>query len=317
MKDWTPSKKKQNDMSASTYNKYIHTPSPYKTKNEFEPNIYQYLPEEYSESFKNRNFPPLWVEDIHWWYNVTNSFMSYLIYNKYNDIGGVLSEYSFDLTEEGVVKVEILQDEYDDDELFQEDEIELTDAVNYWKNLMYDKSCKIVFIKTVVKLEQSDGTLHSTWTIIDKVRKVVEFFDPNGAFPYLEEKRDRYEFMVDWVSEFKKIFCCQRKVNDLCFIPKKYNIMSYESSCSKYGFQYIEYNYGGEIDLNIEPGGYCVIWCLFMLDLRLGNIGMDTQKIQEKIIRNYLDEKGKFMFGLELRNFIRNYMMYVHSFKRF
>lgn len=170
-------------------------------------------------------------------------------------------------------------------------------AVDEWLQMMWDRKCKIIFIYCSVRTPPES---HANWIIVDKVRKIVEFYDPNGAF-------DGHEQMF---SSFKKVYCCEDYQTDLCFIPKTYKLVSYEDSCPKYGFQIFESTYGGEHTPE-DLGGYCKFWSLFMLDMRLANLHLRTKHVQEMYLERVMDEAGGVKeMGKAFRKFIRQYVQY-------
>ena len=58
-----------------------------------------------------------------------------------------------------------------------------------WKLMMKDKKCKIIFIHTGLK---KNGYYHASWIIVDKVKKVVEFFDPHGSSTFQPNCPERF-----------------------------------------------------------------------------------------------------------------------------
>lgn len=187
-------------------------------------------------------------------------------------------------------------------------------VVEYFKKLMKNKKIKIIFIFTAVVSVY--GNRHANWIIIDKPRKEVEFFDPYGhetTESVLLYGRPSV-WAYDMVDLIKNSF--QNNINEpkLCFIPKKYNVLRYFSSCPRFGFQYYQENYRGLS--NLDRAGYCTIWCLFMLELRLTNKNKTIREIQDELI-NKRTQKHLFSgnidkaIGEEFHDFIRRYTYFV------
>lgn len=187
--------------------------------------------------------------------------------------------------------------------------INIADAIDYWRQLMTNKKCKIIFIYTRIQHGQSNET-HANWTIIDKPRKVVEFFDPLG------HSSTKTIHTTDWEKLFTRVF---QTIPQTKIIPRKYKIVSYKVTCPEYGFQSIENIIGATPD---DVNGYCMLWTVFMLDFRMKNIkNRNLKALQQEII----DVTAKRLYehphsmnihqdmGVHFREFIKDYGLYLHK----
>jgi hypothetical protein len=194
-------------------------------------------------------------------------------------------------------------------------EVSTDESVEYWKNLMINPFIKIIFIRTDTSVKKTSVS-HATWTIIDKVRNIVEFFDPHGS--HVIEKHPDY-WSLNWVDTFKNMFQCKyfRNNEGICFIPKNYRILAYDISCPSLGFQTYELRYG--IKDETAEKGFCMLWSIFLLDIRLGNLEYGTRDIQLDILNSIMSqskyesksisEKRQDM-GTNFKRFIRDYGLY-------
>lgn len=172
-------------------------------------------------------------------------------------------------------------------------------AVQYWRELMKNRSIKIIFILVRTSI---DGGAHANMIIIDKVRKIVEMYDPHG---FVQSHKNLLTRLIQ-----DKLFC-KRTNLDTCFIPQKYRLLSFYESCPMYGFQVYE-GMAGPLNLPTDLEGYCFFWTLFMLDLRLGNLNFSTKEIQEYFISKYETIAGsKLNLANKFRHFIRRYAQYL------
>jgi hypothetical protein len=116
---------------------------------------------------------------------------------------------------------------------------------------------------------------HFTFTFVDHKNQIVEFYDPHGR----NVEPDLIEFIYESLS---KIFP-NYKVNKFW----KLN-----------GIQYTE-------DLEDEEKGFCVIWGMMMIHLKLLNINLQIEKIETSFIKEC--EKNK----LSIYEVMLNYAYYM------
>jgi hypothetical protein len=127
---------------------------------------------------------------------------------------------------------------------------------------------------------------HANYLIIDKEKKEIERFEPNGysnpyGFNYNQETLDNILKLKfdDYISDLKYIK------------PKDY--------LPKIGFQNID---GGEMYKKIaDPLGFCAIWTTWYVDIRLTYPNIDRKKIINDTIGNIKRMQISF------KNLIRNY----------
>lgn len=185
-------------------------------------------------------------------------------------------------------------------------------VIEYLKGLMKNKQIKLIFIYTIVVMLSDASATHSNWMIIDKPRKVVELFDPHG---YKEHERGALYgtslfWNVDLVEAIKKTFQHNKSLPELCFIPRKYKILRYIDSCPMYGFQHFESSYD-TAPISGDRGGYCTMWCIFLLELRLTNRSMSTKDVQEQFFSKYGVGMTQKMLGTAFGDFIRKYTYFL------
>ena len=295
----------------TSFEKEVFTPSPYSNTNQqTDLSLYtNFLPSSYrNETISTNVFwkdPDEYCKTIFW-------SIKYII-DRFQDKGAYFSRYMFELPENYNEDFGIL--DYRGIGLTPY-EVDLITAVNYWKNLMKNKKIKIIFIYTISK-PVSHRSSHATWTIIDKVRRRVEFFDPHGSF--VISTRPNF-WSVDWSEKFKQTFLITSSKRDpYRFIPNHYYTSNFVESCPLYGFQAIESEFPQQ---DIDLKGYCMLWSVFMLELRLSDIGTDIRKVQESVIETMSQTLNRLSrhssdfnkrLAYAFRNFIRRYSLYMRN----
>lgn len=168
-------------------------------------------------------------------------------------------------------------------------------------------------------------TPHALAIVIDKIAKRVEFYDPNGADSALKHHGN---LKIRMVMEFLK-----REGG----LGAEYQPMRWDQTCPRYSVQIVEGFLPRERG---ELGGYCVIWSLFLLELRIlyphrpsAEVQLEfMQQLMRRVVptiklenRNLVDvlqkyisnaspkaEDGKRM-AKEFREFIKNYLSHLHK----
>lgn len=279
-------------LPAHDYSTRIQTPSKFTPADEFFIPPYDNLtiPPEYT----NINLYPSSRRDKEILSYIAHKHMdpahAYLEHLSSNTPGFVLSKYS--ITSDGQnLKIEHFIPPYVN--------VRPNIAINYWRKLMLDPKVKLIFI-------ESSTYQHANWTIIDKPRKVVEFFDPHG---YSSKERDADNFVQLFIDAFQTQ-PGSGPLAPLNFIPRKYEVLQFRDSCPYRGFQHYESMYGGISKLN-DRKGYCMMWCIFLLELRLTNKSYGTLDIQNYMLEYYGKDRTKEALGELFREFIRNFNTFM------
>lgn len=267
------------DKSPTRYSKWVRTPSPYRIDAEY--TSPEYPISEVLQTIPKENEDALLEQALYIGIN-------YVI-NKHQKQGVVLSDYFL---------IELAYNVEWHIYTHSNVKMSISVMVDHMRKLMLNPKAKIIFIPARIMITHDAEDTHWIWIIIDKVRKVVEFYDPHGSF----EKSDRIPNII------KSLFVCDRKNETTCFIPQKYKIISFQDSCPTFGFQVLETTYGFNIPEDLS--GYCAFWSLFFMDLRLSNIGIGTKEIQEYFIHRRGGMKAAKKLGEEFRRFIRQYTHY-------
>lgn len=304
------------DMPPEWYSTLVKTPSPYKESDvmlkPYELSSYVPFPEiEEARKMHTKKksamgfVPRLRHEDQK--KSLVFQAINYLS-DKYHDNGFIISKYSLfgpSIDEPQTIVTTTIG-------LYK---AQMKDAVHFWQRCMFHPGIKVLFILSYLHPTNTSEINHVTLVIIDKVRKVVEFFDPHGSA--FQPKH----FFVDWIDEFGKLFYCSTKVNKTCFIPKTYKFVNYANSCPLYSFQTIS-----EMDTtrsHLDPEGYCMLWSLFFLQARLSNMNIGTRELQEGIIECAENEVNMYRFAIPRSNkltlskkfmdFIRGFTLYYSN----
>lgn len=164
--------------------------------------------------------------------------------------------------------------------------------VNYInKNFgFYIKKClgneKVRFIFMKLTLVPSNNNTHANIIIYDKVNNKLERFEPYGLIPYV----DSYDLDIFIEDVGKK------------WINKK---LSYIKS-KNIGLQVISDDSNYDVKKLGDPGGFCLAWTYWFLEMRITNPDMDIDEIIRDTIGDIVKMNvtdGSRMFI----NFIRNY----------
>ena len=138
---------------------------------------------------------------------------------------------------------------------------------------------------------QLGSYLHANYLLIDIETMEIERFEPHGAYPpvglnYNPEILDR--LIINYISE------CGLKFN--YFKPKDY--------LPKIGFQVIEIN-ELKADYIGDPNGFCALWCIWWVDLRLSNPNIPRNKLVKLLNKELINNKYSY------KKLIRDYSYYV------
>lgn len=182
----------------------------------------------------------------------------------------------------------------------------------------YLRDPKIELILLPLSIFKED-TGHQNLVVIDKVRQSVEFYDPNGASGH----RSKYgNGVVDAVSLQWKTILLLNFLNSSSGVPT-YNILEYEQTCPNYGLQQYEgiMPYGPR-----DIHGYCVLWTMFLIHLRIKYHKKDPIHTQTHYIQQ-LSDLSNLQFWLQtvftsqnktmdavsqkFRSFLKNYTVYI------
>lgn len=187
----------------------------------------------------------------------------------------------------------------------------IEEKIDYFRFFMKDTTCKIIIAQISCEFVGRDMS-HSNILIIDKVREIVEIYEPHGSITRM---------VPFYLNELKNIIQCRDKLTkSLCFIPRKYKFLSRIESYPMNGFQNLERL--GIPNETIDLNGFCNIWNLFFLDLRLSNLHFDVRQVQTDFIKIFsgydlgdedtlrdLKTKGeiRIIIGKLFKEFIRIY----------
>jgi len=133
---------------------------------------------------------------------------------------------------------------------------------------------KIKLILIPISLWDPTGG-HAILLVIDKERKQLEFYDPNGA--------DAHQRMYGT----EVIPAVHEIIGDTwpTFDFKKYKPLMWEQTCSRAGVQAIEAFMPKK---KSEVSGYCVLWSVFLMDLRIRYPEYNPIQAQTEFIRGMM-----------------------------
>lgn len=147
-----------------------------------------------------------------------------------------------------------------------------------------NKQKKFIIVPLGIELEQAS---HSNYLIYDKTTQEVERFEPHGAT--IPPHYNYYPNLLDNAleAEFKKID------PDIKYIsPQKY--------LPRVGFQLFDSMEKNKKKIG-DPGGFCVLWSMWYVDMRITFDQIPRDKLVKKIIKQIRAKNISF------KNMIRNY----------
>ena len=199
------------------------------------------------------------------------------------------------------------------------------DFIKNWKKCLKNKKIKTIVVP--MRLENLNGCRkknvgHANYFIYSKKRKTIERFEPNGGAVSI----DKRFFQSDKIDA---------AFRDWFFKRPELEITTYLTPmqlCPKGGFQDAQAKEA--LKVLGDPGGFCLAWNLWYVNLRLNNPDKDPDKLIIKaikalntpsktrtaFIRNYsqfiLNESQKVFKKINVKT-IKGRKMYPHMFKRF
>lgn len=135
---------------------------------------------------------------------------------------------------------------------------------------------------------------HSNILIYDTKKKELERFEPHGDIYTRENIRPIIKKMYKNIDDDILKFLNKYEKN----VKKYYKPIDY---CPEMSFQTLEVLENES--LPIDPGGYCSMWCIWYLDLRLSN----PNKSRKTIVNFAISKIEKDGF----KNFIRDYSLFI------
>nr|QFG73975.1 MAG: ankyrin repeat containing protein [Megaviridae environmental sample] len=136
----------------------------------------------------------------------------------------------------------------------------------------------------------SDTNMHTNILIIDPKQKIIERFDPEGYKPaYTEMNNVLKEIFLKHpqFKSFKYMWCYD------CYNEYKYQLLE-------------ESNFERQ---NGDPGGFCTMWCIWYLELRLIHPTVPPKQLYADSIKKLLS------FDQSLRDYIRDYSIMLTKIK--
>lgn len=177
---------------------------------------------------------------------------------------------------------------YDDD---------LKSSLTEIRNVFYKKinNCKKQFYAIPMVIVWEDKSLHFNIIIIDMIKEEVEIFEPYGETPSSAENilkiRRLSDKFVKGLHEYGNV------------ISKNVKLVPTTSFCPEQSFQVRNENYGSiRTD---DPRGFCVVWGLWYLNMRLKYPDIEKKDLVDKALREMTNKKKGY------RRFIRNYSQFL------
>lgn len=146
------------------------------------------------------------------------------------------------------------------------------------------------FIIIPIGIEMREGS-HAGYLIYDTQIKEIERFEPHGSTtpPGLYYNPNLLDSILE--SRFKSIDENIKYIRPIDYIPK-------------IGFQLFDVNESKKKKIG-DPLGFCALWCIWYVDMRLTYRDFDRKKLVDILIKNIKSQNISF------RNMVRNYGNYI------
>ena len=149
----------------------------------------------------------------------------------------------------------------------------------------------IVIILSIYGRDLNNKTwAHTNSLIFDNKLKTLERFEPYGDTPFYDL------IVVDSLiqKKLKTLFKFKKYYHPLDFCPSK-NVQSQLQKLQK----------------GVDPGGYCTMWCIWYIDMRLTHPNIDREKLIKKAVKK-IERKTK-----DFAKFIRSYGIFQNIIYNF
>ena len=152
-------------------------------------------------------------------------------------------------------------------------------------NILKNKGIKYIVMSLAIELNSGS---HANILIWDIAKKEVSRFEPHGASSPVEFNYN--ENLLDDLLR-NRITCFDNKINYIK--PKDY--------LPEIGFQKFEMQENETCTRIGDPNGFCAVWCVWWIDMRLKYNDIEQEKLVKKLMNRIREE------GLSFKNLIRNY----------
>lgn len=152
-------------------------------------------------------------------------------------------------------------------------------------NILKNKGIKYIVMSLAIELNSGS---HANILIWDIAKKEVSRFEPHGASSPVEFNYN--ENLLDDLLR-NRVTCFDNKINYIK--PKDY--------LPEIGFQKFEMQENETCTRIGDPNGFCAVWCVWWVDMRLKYNDIEQDKLVKKLMNRIREE------GLSFKNLIRNY----------
>jgi|SaaInlStandDraft_5_1057022.scaffolds.fasta_scaffold08158_1 ankyrin repeat protein len=145
------------------------------------------------------------------------------------------------------------------------------------------------FIIIPLGIEITEGS-HANIIIFDKINKIIERFEPNGAYtPY------NFNYNSKLLDSLLK--------NKFINLLNEYTYITPSDYLPIIGFQMLENINMKNIEIG-DPNGFCAVWCIWWCKYKISNPNIESKKLAIELIKNIkLSNKS---FKKIIRNFSKN-----------
>ena len=156
------------------------------------------------------------------------------------------------------------------------------------KKCLESSKIRFIFIKLTL-IPSANGT-HANILVYDKIKNVLERFEPYGIIPYIDS--DNLDLFIEKIG----IECINK---DIKYIKPQDMFLSL-------GPQVISDDSNYNIKKLGDPNGYCLAWTFWFLEMRINNPDITSKEIMENNIGDIIKSNSIKTNKLFI-NFIRNY----------
>lgn len=165
------------------------------------------------------------------------------------------------------------------------------------------KKCKKRFFAIPLSIEYPDSGPHFNILIGDNVRKVIERFEPYGA--YIDDKV--HESLDRDFKDFLKTFSLDFEYKN----PDEF--------CPASGFQEREESNIHKKRASVRRNdyrGYCGMWSIWFIEMKMRNPDLPSDKLLKKALKEMQRLKGSKTEKFTYRRFVRNYKDHIIEMRK-
>lgn len=157
-----------------------------------------------------------------------------------------------------------------------------------WAVKNKSNGCRWFIVPIAIEL---GSFFHANYLVVDIEMMEIERFEPHGSHPPVG-----LNYEPELLDMFISSYLNESSLEFKYFRPKNY--------LPKIGFQTIEIN-ELKSDYIGDPNGFCALWCIWWVDMRLSNPNIPREKLVKQLNKELINNK------ISYKKLIRDYSQYI------